>query len=832
MPLKLNEDQWLAIAGKTRRMTRFVAGCQSTAVHRLMDGRWIDIETGEPAEEAQAQRLSLCLREQQYYLYHPGAVVHVPLTAEGIEAVTSLQMVQAPTDSLAKALSELAAERARDALNAYGARYDNLVHLLNRDALQAEIVGALRGLLDKTLSLVPVSIDDPGPPDESPKRFDAMDAPWTVALFAMDIDKFKQINDTFGHIYGDNVLICVGRRLKDLCASFREEFAGRATFAAARPSGEEFFIVVQGHIEAGRLDSLARRVCERFSGDSLPNDTEVAMLAERDPAISRSLPKVVDRSVTISLGIAGLAAISPHERDHLEQIANDLKDKADAAMYRAKADGRNTWRHFHEIREKHGKVLEHRMEPEIVVVDIGSQVGVDVSQEYVVYHPEFTGDFMVTQKTDRSLRPLGRYPRIPSGRIVVTHVDKEIAFARPAPGHSRAVSQFVPGSLLHAVAGGGGDGALIDARAAAVARGDPLAAEEAEGGRDEPAALWDDEDIDAPTMSLSELSAWVASTVAQRPMMACAIRPIGLETIIKERGKAVVRQAVATLATAVREMFPGDTEVAVLRPSQVVFATAPLQPPAPGTNARDNTGDISRAGDISRLVAAVEAHTGEIVRFVAGWASGPRRVAKGGKDVAAGLDYSHLVDFAQCAVAAALSKGVKIKEFEDGDAAVVLTELRRDRRHALAVRAYYDFRSFGIRSAALETLAAQCAYEATPPNYDEAMSAIGRAVEMTPGNAGLHAFRGMIAVAAGDRTAAAESFDRATGLGYKPPTVMMPAYALACYYSYQQGHLKMARYDLYELLSKVSRQEVSPYLHIDRAAIHEALSDVGSPPRK
>lgn len=120
-----------------------------------------------------------------------------------------------------------------------------------------------------------------------------------VGLVMLDIDHFKLINDTYGHQVGDEVLRAVGRALRANT---------RGLDGAARYGGEEFAIVVPG-----------------------ADTTEVEMFGER---LRRSLI-VADTAVdvTVSVGVAS-APGWPHDPDELIR-------RADAALYEAKASGRN-----------------------------------------------------------------------------------------------------------------------------------------------------------------------------------------------------------------------------------------------------------------------------------------------------------------------------------------------------------------------------------------------------------------------------------------------------------------------------------------------------------
>ena len=120
-----------------------------------------------------------------------------------------------------------------------------------------------------------------------------------AALLVIDLDRFKQVNDTLGHAHGDLVLQEVGRRLKD---------AVRAGDTAARLGGDEFAVLLPEVPNRGVVAELATRIQEALSRPFVLGDFAV--------------------EVEASIGVA----LHP---DHGRDLATLLK-RADAAMYRAK----------------------------------------------------------------------------------------------------------------------------------------------------------------------------------------------------------------------------------------------------------------------------------------------------------------------------------------------------------------------------------------------------------------------------------------------------------------------------------------------------------------
>jgi diguanylate cyclase (GGDEF)-like protein len=130
--------------------------------------------------------------------------------------------------------------------------------------------------------------------------------PLAVAL--IDIDKFKAVNDTYGHLAGDQVLREISRSFQDYLREY--DLAGRF-------GGEEFVLLLP-HTTDHDAYRIAERMRERIAGMPIGQDG-AAMTAPVH--------------VTVSIGVAVL--------DAARRDLTDLLAAADAALYQAKAAGRN-----------------------------------------------------------------------------------------------------------------------------------------------------------------------------------------------------------------------------------------------------------------------------------------------------------------------------------------------------------------------------------------------------------------------------------------------------------------------------------------------------------
>ncbi|MEO7082857.1 MAG: diguanylate cyclase [Gemmatimonadaceae bacterium] len=129
----------------------------------------------------------------------------------------------------------------------------------------------------------------------------------TVSLIVIDVDSFKPVNDTHGHLQGDAVLRVVAGTLRELAA---------ATGIVGRYAGDEFVILLP-HTTLGEAAELADRIRVTVPNASVP-------LRERAGSIS----------VTLSLGVATARADTPD--------FESLFEAADRALYEAKRRGRDT----------------------------------------------------------------------------------------------------------------------------------------------------------------------------------------------------------------------------------------------------------------------------------------------------------------------------------------------------------------------------------------------------------------------------------------------------------------------------------------------------------
>lgn len=217
-------------------------------------------------------------------------------SAEGLSAAFRLQYL-APLDA--------ATRRAIDTLLQIYTNHRQIIDYSERDSL----TGLLnRKTFDSRFARMACQVSAHeaarSPAGEERRRGAEAASHW---LAVVDIDHFKKINDRYGHLYGDEVLILIANILR---ASFR------AQDRIFRFGGEEFVILLR----SVTLDS-ARRALERF----------------RETVAQYAFPQV--GSVTVSIGFVGIDKDSPVM----------ILGHADQALYYAKQHGRNQLRLYEDL---------------------------------------------------------------------------------------------------------------------------------------------------------------------------------------------------------------------------------------------------------------------------------------------------------------------------------------------------------------------------------------------------------------------------------------------------------------------------------------------------
>ncbi len=274
-----NMSQGLILFDKQRRVV--MCNRRYLEIYGLTDDQ---VQPGTPTSRLIEHRLALGLKvhsEHGEYVRArvEGAVAPANAFHEFADGRTIAYAIRPLPDGGGVATHEDVTEQRRiEARIKHMAHHDALTDLPNRVLLRERLEDALKG-----------------------------DAP--VGVLWLDLDRFKEVNDTLGHAVGDALLKAAAERLQS-CVRDRD--------TVARLGGDEFAVIQTGADQPLGATTLALRIIEAISEPYQIFDHQII--------------------VGVSIGIS----VSPHDATD----ANQLLRNADLALYRAKNEGRGTYRFF------------------------------------------------------------------------------------------------------------------------------------------------------------------------------------------------------------------------------------------------------------------------------------------------------------------------------------------------------------------------------------------------------------------------------------------------------------------------------------------------------
>lgn len=230
-----------------------------------------------------------------------------------------------------------------------------------------------------------------------------------TCLLFIDLDDFKQVNDTMGHSAGDHLLVDVGNRLTRTL---------RRTDTAARLGGDEFAVLMEDAREPLDAELLAAQVVQALTRPFVLGDESVSLSA--------------------SVGVATA-------RDSTD--AEELLGHADLALYAAKAAGKRQWRRFlpmlrarmverHDLQSRLARAVAAqefalRYQP-VVDIDAGEVVGFEALVRWprAPHRPVSPEQFITLAEETGHIAPLGSW--------VLENAVGDVAGLQQLPGPAKA----------------------------------------------------------------------------------------------------------------------------------------------------------------------------------------------------------------------------------------------------------------------------------------------------------------------------------------------------------------------------------------------------------
>ena len=213
----------------------------------------------------------------------------------------------------------------------------------------------------------------------------ALNAKKRGAVLMLDMDNFKSINDTLGHIFGDKVL--------QITADLLSTFTSPSTFIS-RFGGDEFLVLTEFDDETSHLDRLIDTINQVFDQVFVIDDNDI--------------------KVDFSMGVS----IFPDDSTNMEQIIMN----ADLALYEIKNNGKNGFAYFNQTMSSHLKyrldvkaILLHALENDgfkmVYQPQVDLRTGETMGFEALVrlkYHTLSPGEFIRIAEENGLIIPIGR----------------------------------------------------------------------------------------------------------------------------------------------------------------------------------------------------------------------------------------------------------------------------------------------------------------------------------------------------------------------------------------------------------------------------------------
>jgi diguanylate cyclase (GGDEF)-like protein len=249
-----------------RKDPTFANVVRSWTVYARIKGVWTTEDSQPLQDSALSERLEQISVSLRFWRPPHSCRAYFPI--QQLSLVLGADF-ESPPRSIKLSKTASALKRAlKHSLDAFNADHDPLTGAPNRVAFDKKLAEAI----DKSLVKIEGSSDALTAAEVA--------APSTLALVALDIDHFKQLNDTYGHLYGDVVLQIFTRRLERCLADLERKFGERLQASVARLGGEEFGVLVQGVLTLNDLNQVAEDIRCAIADNPLPTDEEWAAVGQ------------------------------------------------------------------------------------------------------------------------------------------------------------------------------------------------------------------------------------------------------------------------------------------------------------------------------------------------------------------------------------------------------------------------------------------------------------------------------------------------------------------------------------------------------------------------
>ncbi|MDP3586514.1 MAG: GGDEF domain-containing protein [Sulfuricurvum sp.] len=733
-------------------------------VYRFFNGKWFDSNNDVLKDQSLAERLS---KSETHNSSKEKSSLDAWFPIIELNAVVIATFSTSPVIKTRDKFQTILIRLLQNSENQYNAMHDALTGLYNKKSLEELLKESFDDILEFN-----INIDNTDLGQESK----------SICIMTFDIDHFKQVNDTFGHLYGDVVLKYFAIRLDILANEISKNYRNSIKFNLGRNGGEEFLLILEGFITNDHIETIAQKFLSYISDTPLLSDEEW----KDNNVTSLHLPHVSERRITTSIGISSLFYCQNAMDNSIENRLK-LLNESDAALYRAKSGGRNTFRSFSDIISMYGQVLDHHKETNKVIIDIGSLVGGSIGQEFLVFHPDFNGSTPFLFSDGRTTKRIGTYPRFAIGRIVVFDVQKEISFCEVI--EAPPLTYFQIGSYLEALPLGA-ISHLLKSNGLLHSLHRPF------------------------LVASSELPNLVKNIIDsnKKPYVATYVI-VNLDELSRTHGHATINKTLALLYENIKLEFGSSAFISQINQTEMVLVIADDE----YENNSDKVLDViesveSKCDGLANIIAGIYDHQYLVT-------SCEERKAQDQSTYSA----NNALDLSRYAASkeGRLSSN-KITNFNSFTPSIILDSHRKSGKFKQAIADYYKFKEIGVLNSNFENQFAITSLKSDYNELDAPLIALQLATTLSPQDGMFNANYAILLFRKNLFADALEYFQKAKMInGFKVPKIYRTAFAFTKYECWKEDHTKI---DLHELIDEM--ENIITIDEKDRSFVSTDISDI------